>query len=278
MQPSMPQRKATLTRWRRQILARRDPQTTASRQGFIAMTIVDQSQSNAWLVEMRNIAVFLVYEDRLEVSNADDRLTLRLAAYRVRRVPHGVQWGGVDNEAMYKNLELIPRQNARGERMNLDKLEIASLALKLNSRIARASRYPRAPWQPVRLPGVWAGFKRDVAHELKGRGPEFERTCRHARSSPAHVFRSAARLHDGLWLYPLEWVDGDLADAKAVFADVSPRFQRCLFRVDNLPNGLIGFQGASAFDFYNTRLRHSKCAATQASPRSVSPAPCIRSA
>jgi len=60
---------------------------------------------------------------------------------------------------------------------------------------------------------------------------------------------------DGLRLYPLDWVSNQLERALVMFAEVTPSMRRQICRVEGLPDGLIGYRGASAFDFYNSRYR-----------------------
>ena len=74
-------------------------------------------------------------------------------------------------------------------------------------------------------------------------------------AEPITLFRDSVRHIDGLTAYPMDWVSGQLRFATAIFAEVTPSLQRQVCRIGNLPEGLIGFQGASAFDFYNSRFR-----------------------
>lgn len=147
---------------------------------------------------------------------------------------------------------LIPKFGARGQRIDRSKSELLSLALKLDRRLSRAARYPAAPWPALRLPRVWAGFHPLRARDLQGKGPEFEEACCLTSESPKSVFRRAARSLYGLTLYPVEWISGQPERATAMFAEVRPSLRRQVFRVEKIPTGLIGFQGANAFDFYES--------------------------
>jgi hypothetical protein len=243
--------------WRRQILEHRDPQSVAARKGFVAASFIDQANSSSAFVDIENLLVVLLYEDEFRSVDGSQpqRVPLRLAGYRVSRVPHGVAWGGADYSALYKDLMLTPQHPARGQRIDRSKVELLSLALKLDRRLTRAARHPAAPWPRLRLPRLWAGFRSGDARGLRGDGPEFEQACLRQDLTAAVVFCGAARHMDGLTLYPLDWVSSQLLRTTAVFAELTPTLRRQVFRIETIPNDLIGFHGASAFDFYNSRFR-----------------------
>jgi hypothetical protein len=125
-------------------------------------------------------------------------------------------------------------------------------------RLTRAARHQAAPWPGLRLPRLWAGFRFGDTHGLRGDGPEFEQACLRQELTTAAVFSGAMRYFDGLTLYPLEWVSGQLLRTTAVFAEVTPSLRRQTCRIEGMPDGLIGYQGASAFDFYNSRYRNAR--------------------
>ena len=204
------------------------------------------------LVDINSLSVVLVFDDE---SHKYDRALLRLCCYDVSRVPHGVQWGGADNCRLFKDLTLVPKQNARGPRLDISKHELLALALKLDRRLSRAARHPAAPWPSLRLPRLWAGFRASHANGLRGEGPEFERARRQQSATPIELLHGAARQIDGLVAYPLDWVSGRIECAVAVFAELTLGVRRQVCRIDSFPEGFIGFQGASAFDFYNSRFR-----------------------
>src|SRR5262245_45057805 len=95
-----------IARWRSQILARRNRSSIADRQGFATATFLDHSRSSSTLVEIEKVAFVLLYEDdfRSKTIVPPTRVPLRLAAYSARRVPHGIQWGGVENSMFFKDL------------------------------------------------------------------------------------------------------------------------------------------------------------------------------
>lgn len=238
--------------WRQQISGHRDHRSRDARRGFVTLTFVDRGRTAGTFVDINQISVVLLYEDD---TLGNDRVPLRFCCYGVRQVPHGIQWGGADNNRLYKDLTLAPKPGARGRRLDLRHRELAALALRLDRRLSRASRYPAAPWPDLRLPQLWAGFRSRDASGLQGEGPEFEAACRSRGDADGALFKNSARQFAGLTLYPFEWVSGQLERATAVFAEVTLRVRRQLFRVSTLPADLIGFSGAAAFDFYSSRYR-----------------------
>ena len=244
--------------WRRQILAHRDPRSVAARKGFVAAAFIDQSNARSPFVDIDNLLVVLLYEDGFHSSDGtrQKRVPLRLVAYGARCVPHGVQWGGVANSRLFKDLMLAPRFRARGERVDRNKSELLSLAMTLDGRLSRASRHSAAPWPVLRLPRLWAAFRHRDATRLRAEGPEFEAACRHGNGSETDVLQTAVQLMPGLTLYPLDWISNQLGYSVAMFAEVTPSLRRQTCRIEGLPDGLIGYQGASAFDFYSSRYRN----------------------
>jgi len=238
--------------WRQQILAHCNPRHVAARKGFAALTFVDQANTSSESVDINNLLVVLVYEDD---DQSLDRRSLRLSGYSVSRIPHGVQWGGAENCRIYKNLTLAPQFGAHGQRLDRGKHELLAIGLKLDRRLSRAARHPAAPWPGLRLPQLWAGFRTRQAKMLRGGGPEFELTCRKQCRAAREVFHESVRYIAGLTAYPLDWVSGQLDSVVAIFAELTPSLRRQVCRIGSLPECLIGFHGASAFDFYNSRFR-----------------------
>src|SRR4051794_29222960 len=102
---------------------------------------------------------------------------------------------------------------------------------------------------------MWAGFRSSAATRVSGNGPELERECNLRSLTSGEMFRESARYFDGLILYPLDWVSDQIELATAVFAEVTPSLRRQVFRISGLPDGLIGYHGASEFDFFNSKFR-----------------------
>lgn len=236
--------------WRRQMAGRFNPRLAAARKGFVALTLIDNGNSSPPYVNIDDLLLLMLYEDDVRHGSLP---SLRLCGYRVTRLPDGAQWG---NCRLFKNLTLAPRRGARNERIDLEKRDLLALALKLDRRLSRAARYPSLPWPGLRLPRLWAGYRLRHTGELVGAGPEFEQACRLQPFAPAELFRNSARRIDGLVAYPLDWVNSQLESAVAVFAELKLGIRRQICRVGELPKGLIGFHGASAFDFYNSRFRN----------------------
>ena len=240
-----------ITQWRRQILTHRDPQSVAARKGFVAASFIDQANARNTFVDVDNLLVMLLYEDEIHSSRRTSRLRLplRLVAYAASRVPHGVLWGGAANSRLFKDLMLTPQFRARGQRIDRRKVELLSLASKLDHRLRRAARRPAAPWPVLRLPRVWAGFRPDEADNLMGEGPEFEEARCNRRLSATDLFQGVARREFGLVLFPMDWVTSQLEHAMAIYAELTPSLRRQICRIEGVPDGLIGYQGAERIRF-----------------------------
>ena len=147
------------TRWRDEVLAQREPQRVNLRRGFAAVSFIDQSNSSSAFVDTRRLLAVVLYEDERSITTGGRlRMPLRLAGYRIRKVPHGMQWGGAENCCFFKDMTLAPRLGARGQRIDRRKSELLNLAFRMNRRLSRAGRYPAAPRPVLRLPRLWAGF------------------------------------------------------------------------------------------------------------------------
>lgn len=59
----------------------------------------------------------------------------------------------------------------------------------------------------------------------------------------------------------MDWVTHQLDLAIAVLAELSQFPRRQVFRLDRFPNDLVGYRGASSFDFYHNRYRRYPVAA-----------------
>jgi hypothetical protein len=238
--------------WRRQMAVRCNPRLVAARKGFVALAFINNACSSSRYANIDDLLVLVLYEDDVRSSRLP---SLRLCGYGATRLPDGVQWGA-ENCRLFKNLALAPQRGARNERIDREKRDLLALALRLDRRLGRAARYPSLPWPGLRLPRLWAGYRARHAGELVGAGPEFESACQLQSVASPELFRGSARRIDGLVAYPLDWVNSQLESAVAVFAELTLGIRRQVCRVEELPKGLIGFYGASAFDFYNSRFRN----------------------
>jgi hypothetical protein len=230
-----------------------NPRHVEARKRFVSLAFIDNANTRLPLVNIDDLFLLLLYEDD---TCCNGRPTLRLGGYCATRTLDGVQWGGAANCRLLKTLTLAPQYGARNERIDRSKLELLALALKLDRRLSRAARYPSFPWPDLRLPQLWVGYRARHTGELTGEGPEFERACRLQSVAPVELFCNSARQIDGLVTYPLDWVNGQLESAVAIFAELTLGVRRQVCRVGTLPDGLIGYHGASAFDFYNSRFRN----------------------
>src|SRR5690348_9729909 len=122
---------ALTAQWRSQIMTRRNRQSIADRQGLATATILDHSSSGSTLIEIEKLVFVLLYEDEFQCTAIAprSRTPLRLAAYGARRVPHGVHWGGVENSRLFKDLTLLPKSRAFGQRIERREVKLISLAL-----------------------------------------------------------------------------------------------------------------------------------------------------
>ena len=137
--------------------------------------------------------------------------------------------------------------------MSRSKTDLLSLALKLDRRLTRAARHPAAPWPIFRVPQLWAGFKpRDIS-KLRFAASNFEKGGDQILPRSASHFETSLQSVDNLILYPLESVNGQLPLAHGVFAEIRPTMRSRVFRVNNVRKSLTGVEGASSFDFLNSR-------------------------
>lgn len=219
---------------------------------FAALGYLVDSPVVKGLVEIENLVLVVLYDEPQESG----KLALRLAGFSGRRVPWGVQWGGIEGSLFFKDFLLRPRPQARGLRVEVRRESLLRLALTLDRQIERHTRYPWiARGRRLSLPGLWAGFRSAQAAQLTGDGPEWAARVQKSRQAPRDLLAERKRTYEGLTLYPLAWVSHHWQQIAAVFADLQafPRWQ--VFPLTHLPEDLQGFQGASQFDFFQNRFR-----------------------
>jgi hypothetical protein len=242
-------------RWRRQVAARHHRTSSYWPRPSGALCYLVDGGRRGELAELDKILAMLLYDEPV----GRQRPAVRVVGYRACRVDDGVQWGGEGNARIFKNLALAPRPGARGERLDLHDGELLEAALGLDRRVDQAARYPASIRnRPLRLPKLWAGFRSHVASELRGEGPELEALASRFGLSTDCMFRKFQRPHEGLVLCPLAWVSDQLASATAIFAELAGLPRRQAFDLGGFPGGLVGFQDASAFDFYASSFRSAK--------------------
>jgi hypothetical protein len=140
--------------------------------------------------------------------------------------------------------------------MDADDTELLQLGLDLEEQLHQhhCYRWLRVQRHPL-LPRLWAGFRQPHVPRIEGDGPELAAVCKRRCELPAQVLASAKREWQGLVLYPLEWVSHQWQQAVILLADVSRLPSPQVFVVNSLPDDLRGFQGAAAFDFFDSRFR-----------------------
>lgn len=264
--------------WRSQMIRRRHGHRIGPRMGLAAISFADRSKLHAPFTEIGSVHIFVMYEDAVRAPDGtlSSRTPLRFGAYRASRVPHGVAWGGVANSALFKNVALSPQPQARGQRLDVDNAELLQIALDLDVLLWRASRHPGLRRPKLRLPRLWAGFRTRDSVALKGEGPEFERQCKLCNTPSEILFERTLRCVDGLTLCPLDWVSGKLNRSVAIFAQTQGMPKRQVAPVGQPPDGLMGFQGASVFDFYNSRFRRTRNSGSRDYPHDL-PNPLVAS-
>jgi hypothetical protein len=225
-----------MSRWRHQIGRHFDGSHRRPYRRIGAFELLAAGNKFDGLVELGQLTLVLLHDEESNKFGS----TLRLSGYRPRRVSNGVEWGW----------------RAKGQRCHLGNPKLLQKALQLDAWIHQAHRYLCGPRLPkLQLPALWAGFEPEAARQLTGQGPEFELLCRRFDIAPAKMFQIFERKHRGLRLFPLDWVSEQLTPALSIFADLSDVPRRQLFRLRRLPDDLVGFQGASAFDFFSSRFR-----------------------
>jgi len=207
------------------------------------------------LIEIEKLTIVLLYDEPTD----NGRLALRLAGYSASRVPWGIRFGGPEQCRFFKDLSLQPVPQARGYRLDLGSTELLSLGLTLESELDRHRRYrQRAMREQIRLPKLWAGFRAVDAAGIAGDGPELADYARRTGTSPAKLMDRLRHIHFGLVLYPLAWVSHHWRQAVAIFADLVRFPRRQVLSLPQLPGNLVGYQGATEFDFYRSRFRRQR--------------------
>lgn len=182
---------------------------------------------------------------------------LPLAGFSAERVEWGVAWGGPDRNPFAKDLALEPQVAARGRRLDLARSRLLELGLRLEHELHRAGRYARLrSRRRFTLPPLWAGFRPADAAGLQGEGPEFSEAARMAKKkSASQLLAEAGRDHQGLRLFPLDWVSHRWRQAVEVFADLSRFPQRQAVRLREGAIDLVGYRGACQFNFHDSRFQ-----------------------
>ena len=247
MQP--PSTTCLLARWRRSFGARRrrvsGPRPLAGL-GYLANGPITDG-----LIEIENLVLAVLYDE----PRPEGRTAVWLAGFGGVRSPWGVRWGGAEQSRFLKDFSLRPAAKARGPRPDVRRGELLGLALQLDRKIERYVRCPHLTRRyRLRLPRLWAGFRASRVPQITGDGPELADACRRARWSAEELLDESRRTHEGLTLFPLEWVSHHWQITSAVLGDLERFPATQVFPLKCLPNGLQGFKGAAEYDFYTSRF------------------------
>lgn len=197
------------------------------------------------LVEIEKFVLVLLYDHVFRPGCC----ALRLAGYSGSRVPWGVQFGGESNCRFVKDLGLQPVPGAQGYRIDVTDEELLEVALALNRQLDRHARFGLNAHERPFLPKLWAGFHPADAATITGDGPELQAYAARTGRSPQRLLSHLRRQHHDLVLFPLPWTSNEWEKVVAVFVDLDRFPQRQVFRPESLPDGLVGYHEASAFDF-----------------------------
>jgi hypothetical protein len=203
------------------------------------------------LVELDKLLLVVLHDE----PTGQGQHILRLAGFSGACVPWGVQWGGAEQCRFLKNLLLQPVPNGPGLRLSTTSTDLLRLGLQLDRELERHVRHASLPVrQQVRLPCLWAAFKPADALMITGDGPELEAYSRRTRKARWQLMEGLRREYYGLSLYPMAWASHHWRDAVTVFVDIERFPKRQVFRLQCLPDDLVGYQDASEFDFVHTRF------------------------
>lgn len=258
-----------LTRWRRSFGARRRRYSHPRR--LAGLGYLANGPALEGLIELENLVLAVLYDE----PEAHGRTATWLAGFGGVLGPWGVRWGGPQENRFLKDFSLRPEPDARGRRPDSGRDALLRLALELDAKIERYVRYPRVAGRyRLRLPKLWAGFRRSRAAQIAGDGPELADACRRSGKPAGQLMEQSRRAHEGLTLFPLPWVSHHWELASAVFVDLAPFPAAQVFPLKPLPEGLQGFQAAAEYDFYTSRFRAPKPRDFAGAP----PAPAVKAA
>ena len=262
MQP--PSTACLLVRWRRSFGARR--RRVSGPRPLAALGYLANGPVTGGLIEIENLVLAVLYDE----PQPEGRTAVWLAGFGGMHGPWGVLWGGPDQSRFLKDFSLHPAAKGRGPRTNVRRNELLGLALQLDRKIERYVHYPQVTRRHrLKLPKLWAGFRASRAARITGDGPELADACRRARRSAEELLNESRRNHEGLTLFPLEWVSHHWQITSAVLADLERFPATQVFPVKSLPAGLQGFKGAAEYDFYTSRFRTSRCDGLRRQPQTA---------
>jgi hypothetical protein len=253
-----------LARWRRSLGARR--RRVLSPRPLAALGYLANGPVTDGLIEIENLVLAVLYDE----AQLDGRTAVWLAGFGGVLGPWGVRWGGLEQSRFLKDFSLRPDTRGRGPRPDARRGELLRLALQLDRKIERYLRYPRLTRRyRLRLPKLWAGFRASRVAQITGDGPELAEACRRSGKSADELLDESRRNHEGLTLFPLEWVSHHWEIASAVLADLERFPATQVFPLNCLPEGLQGFKGAAEYDFYTSRFRKSRDGGLRKEPQTA---------
>lgn len=239
-----------VSRWHRQIGGRRPyrHQRPLAALGFLCR----HGDKREALVELQHVVAVLLFDEGIGRPVP----ALRLVGYGASQVPHGVQWGGAEGCKFYKDLRLAPEPGGWSLQVDATNVDLLHLSLRLHGDIHRVDRFaPKSARQYPKLPRLWAGFAPSDADAVEAAGPEFVELCAKFKLAPNVMLEKFRREFQGLACFPLDWVSDQLQRSLSVFVDMSETPRTQVFRLANFPDSLQGFQGATAYDFFNGKQR-----------------------
>ena len=242
-----------LDRWRQRLGGRRrrhvQPRPLAALGYLAGGPLIDG------LVEIGKLTTVILYDEPIRPGYC----ALWLAGYSSSRVPWGVRFGGPEQCLFLKDLSLQPVPGAQGYRLDLASEEVLVLGLQLERELDRHARYrQRHVRKRVQLPKLWAGFRPADLARITGDGPELAAYAARTGRLPQRLLEHLRRDLFGLALYPLAWVSHHWQQAVAVFADLERFPKRQVFRLQQLPDDLVGYQDAAEFNFRDSRFRQRR--------------------
>lgn len=183
---------------------------------------------------------------------------IRVATYCCRAIPEGVHIGGAAQLLYDKDLARRPYGGARGSRINAADIPLLRGALLMDARISASSGTTTPFSKRLRLPKIWAAFEPAVADRVRGSGPELFGLCHSRGQSSAELLKRFRRSHNGLVLFPHEWVSDFWRQARTILADFTgvPRVQilDCARGFDEL----CGYRSACEFDLLGSRFASTR--------------------
>jgi hypothetical protein len=248
--------------WRRRFSGRR--RCLNSPRPLAALGALTHGPVEDSLVEVGKLTLVVLYDEPI----GRGQYARRLAGYGGTAVPWGMKWGGPKQCRFFKDLLLQAVPGGRGRRLDAKHPALLRLGLQLDREIDRHVRYPHLPRRPgLRLPRLWAGFRKADVAAISAAGPEWEAYRRRTGTPDSELLTGMRRDHWEFAIYPLALVSHLWQKFAAVFADLSRFPRRQAFPLEHLPGGLIGFQDAAEYDFYRCRFRLWNTAPFRGNPR-----------